>query len=125
MFTSRIPVHEIDLSLPETSRWSNVIRVERVMLRRVALAAMREFQWAPEWGRWAAGKAFEAAYRLSGGLYRGELAELARAAGVSLGELSLGNAMYELSHALEWLHARGRQLTSFGCTAGVRRLADG
>ena len=69
MFTFRIPEHVIDLSAPEEERWAQVIKSERVALRRIVRAAIAEYEEAgvPAWGRWLGSTALDSLYRLWGG----------------------------------------------------------
>ena len=123
MFTSRTRQHSIDLTLPEGLRWEQVLRSERPALRRVIRASIRQFGEVPAVARRWVGRAFRHAYSLSDGRYVGEMEAIARAAGVTTGEIALGSAAYELNHAGWWASATWHRV--LGCTAGVRQLGSG
>jgi hypothetical protein len=110
MFTTDIPIYEIDLALPESQRWGAVIDRDRAAAGRLVAEAGEMFRLVPELARWV----FAWLYQRSGGLYPGELDAWADALGVSAGTVTLLNCAYELSH-LRWPKV-------FGCTAGVRWL---
>jgi hypothetical protein len=108
MFADNVPSWVIDLDLPETHRWAEVIAQEKVVAARLVEEAGKEFRRVPELLRWI----FARLYHAFGGLYRGEISSWAKGLGVSVGTVTLLNCAYELSH-LHWPKL-------FGCTAGVR-----
>lgn len=108
MYTSNVPEYEIDLELPESERWAEVIRKEKRMARRLARQALADY---PGWLMTMAGAPFKAAYTMMGGRYVGEIEAWAVAMGISAGKTLLLNCAYEFSHVGELL---------LGCTAGVR-----
>src|SRR5262245_21266632 len=108
MFAAEVPTYTIDLELPESRRWSEVIAAERAAAARLLGEAAREFERVPELVR----RVLRKLYQLSGGLYRDEIKAWADALGVSAATVTLLNCAYELSHL--------RLPRPFGCTAGVR-----
>lgn len=117
MYTSNIPAYDIDLSLPEGERWSEVIEKELKAARAVAIEALEDFeQYCPPWimniGSWALGRM----YHVFGGRYRGEIEAWADALNMHPDMITAGNCSYELSHIL------GEQ--PYGCTAGITKSND-
>jgi acid ceramidase len=110
MFTTDVPSHAIDLSLPESERWTAVIAAERENSRRLIDRAAADLDRVPQVARWGFGKLYQA----FGGLYQGEIKAWAEGLGVSVGTATMLNCLYELSHLPQpkWL----------GCTAGIRWL---
>ena len=110
MFTSETPSHVVDLALPESERWNEVIAAEGDTARGLIDRAAADLARVPEVLRWT----FAKLYRAFGGLYQGEIDAWAGALGVSVGTATMLNCLYELSHL--------PQPKWFGCTAGVRWL---
>jgi hypothetical protein len=108
MNTPQVVTYLLDLENEEGSRWLEVINQETAVVRRLLQEAVAEFEQVPEALRWL----FAQVYRMSGGLYQGEMQAWADALGASLGTITLLNCAYELSH-IRWPKL-------FGCTAGVR-----
>lgn len=108
MDTADAPSYVIDLEQDEADRWAPVIAGERDVARRLVQEAVAVFERVPEILR----RLFARVYRLTGGLYPGEIAAWADALGVSVGTATVLNCAYELSHV--------QRPKLFGCTAGVR-----
>jgi hypothetical protein len=108
MDTPHVVTYLLDLENEEGSRWLEVINRETSVARRLLEEAVAEFEQVPEALRWL----FAQVYRMSGGLYQGEMQSWAEAVGASMGTVTLLNCAYELSHV--------RWPKLFGCTAGVR-----
>lgn len=106
-YTSEVPVHDVDLNVPEADRWAEAIRRDRVVASRVAREALADIPAAH-----IAGAALRAVYGLFGGRYEDEIGAWAAALGLSRGRTTLVQCSYELSQL------SGRL---FGCTAGVVR----
>lgn len=108
MFAADVPSYTIDLQVPESNRWDEVIATQRPAAARLLAEAAREFEHIPTLLR----RVFARLYQFSGGLYRDEIKAWADALGASKATVTLLNCAYELSHV--------RPPRPFGCTAGVR-----
>lgn len=104
-YTSKVPVHDIDLAAPEADRWALTIRQDRAVARRLAQQALADMPGSGILG-WLMGNL----YGLSGGRYVDEIKAWAPALDLSEGEGTLVQCSYEMSHLGGYL---------FGCTAGV------
>jgi hypothetical protein len=101
--------YDIDLKLPEDERWVEVIAGERPAARRL----VRQFTRNASVPNWLT-SAFSGMYKLSGGLYTGEIDAWAGALDVPPGLLTAAQCSYELSMAGGYF-AGGL----FGCTSAV------
>jgi len=110
MYTDKVPIYTIDLSLDEHERWAHVIRREKKVARRLVDEGMADFEGIPGFAIKTAGWIFKQFYGIFGGRYIGEMEAWAEALGITVGEATLMNCSYELSHITEQL---------YGCTAGI------
>lgn len=113
MYTDHVPVHDINLRLPESRRWAEVINAERATARRLLRSARPDLPMAARLVASAVGSLLSGAYMLAGGRYRDEVTAWADGLDVPANDLLLLNCSYELSHAWD-------RMQTFGCTAGVR-----
>lgn len=110
MFSKDVPTFQIDLCLPESERWAEVIAQMRSPARRLIEQAGKEFPRVPVFVQ----HLFARLYAGNGGLYRNEMAAWSKGLGISNGMATILNCSYELSH----LHLP----KLLGCTAGVRHV---
>lgn len=113
MYTTNVPLHEIDLGLPEAERWSGVIRKERALAGRLLRSIIADMPALQRLGMRLLGGPFRLAYGAHGGRYLGEMKAWANGLGVATNDVLALNCSYEIAHAL----SAG---AAFGCTAGVR-----
>lgn len=119
-FTTRIPTHVIDLQAPAELRWKPAVKGRKRLLRRLLRKALVATDDAlGDWRilRGGAARGLGAAYAVSGGLYRDELAFFGAAANVPARDVLWANCGYELSAFVENVAP--------GCTSGIVDTADG
>lgn len=107
-------VYEIDLSLPESKRWSHVIAAEKKDTRALMKEASAQLEALPipKGLIKAAMAAFKVGYKFSGGRYLAEMEAWASAMGMPVNEVLVMQCTYEISHAYE-------QFPNLGCSSGI------
>ena len=115
-YTDNVPEHVIDLTKPERTRWSSVIREEAEVASALADETFEEYDsFLNPLASPVFQSVFGATYAAIGGRYYGEIKSWAKALGVKPGLLALMNCSYEISHIWE-------EMTQFGCTAGAKKV---
>jgi len=120
MFTRDVPERVVDLSLPASERWGEVIQQDLPAMKKLINGSIRDLNNASSLLMSPTlHLAFDALYRLSGGLYTGEIKAIAKAVGISSSLATMLNCAYELSH-IPYL-----PLLRPGCSTAVCALPSG
>jgi hypothetical protein len=119
MYTTNVREYEIDLTLPESVRWWEVIQKEERSSQRLTKAGMKDLDEVTWLHRSPVlHNLFAWTYRLYGGLYYKEMKAWAKAMGVSTSAAAFLNCTYELCSCGEFLGAQ--IMHPFGCTSGIK-----
>lgn len=116
MYTSDIPEYRVDLALPESERWSKVLRAERAVARRFTADVGSSLSLL----RGAARAALAFAYRRWGGRYVCEMESIAGSLNLEPRDVVAMQCSYELAQGYEYAQGYVDALGIFGCTAAVR-----
>lgn len=112
--------HVIDLSLPASKRWAEVIDTEKEAARVLFTEAKKEYQGVPE----ILLEGFGWLYQQYDGPFQAEFQTWAKALGLSFGEMVSVNCGYELDHLENrWSIPDLFQKIIVGCTTGICEIA--
>ena len=121
MFSKRVRNYTIDLDEDEYRRWEQVIEADKKVVARLVEEAEEDYAGFPGFVKRLLGKIVTAGYKASGGRYQDELQAWADALERPVGDITLANCAYELSHVGSlFLEATA----VFGCTTGVRWVPE-
>lgn len=112
-YTTQRKEYTINLKLPESLRWEEVIKHEKTNARKLLKEAMGDSLSNLRFSKPLITSSFVLAYKILGGLYRGEIESWANAIGCTPGEMTLANCSYELSYLAD-------DISIFGCSAGIK-----